>query len=219
MVARKPSFIMQFLKILMIMLTVVFVLVGFIFLPGIPGLLLAALAAIGAYFAYLNASIEYEYLYVDKEISIDKVLAKSRRKKAASYSLEQMEIFAPLNSHRLDSYKNRQMKTIDYSSGIAAQPERRYMMIWNGDTKLILEPNAEMVSKLREIYPGRDFLKKRSLSARDCSVISSLPKLRSSQAKNRTKATPSLIMASDIRLISSGVLSAFMRSIGLGNSS
>lgn len=157
LVARKPSFVMQFLKILMIMLTVVFVLIGFILMPGIPGLLLAALAAIGAYIAYLNASIEYEYLYVDKEISVDKVMAKSRRKKAASYSLEQMEIFAPLNSHRLDSYKNRQMKTIDYSSGIAAQPERRYMMVWNGDTKVILEPNAEMIKAVQSVAPRKVF--------------------------------------------------------------
>ncbi|MDE7247306.1 MAG: hypothetical protein K2N43_05420 [Lachnospiraceae bacterium] len=157
LVARKPSFVMQFLKILMIMLTVVFVLVGFIFMPGIPGLLLAAAAAVGAYFFYLNASIEYEYLYVDKEISIDKVMAKSRRKSAASYSVEQMEIFAPLNSHRLDSYRNRQMKTVDYSSGIAAQPERRYMMIWNGDTKIILEPNAEMIKAVQNVAPRKVF--------------------------------------------------------------
>ncbi len=157
LVARKPSFVMQFLKILMIMLTVVFVLVGFIFMPGIPGLLIAAAAALGAYFAYLNASIEYEYLYVDREISIDKVLAKSRRKKAASYSMEQMEIFAPLNSHRLDAYKNRQMKTVDYSSGIAAQPERRYMMVWNGDTKIILEPNAELIKAVQSVAPRKVF--------------------------------------------------------------
>ena len=148
---------MQFLKTLLIMLTVVFVLVGFIFMPGIPGLLVAAATAVGAYFVYLNASIEYEYLYVDKEISIDKVLAKSRRKKAGSYSLEQMEIFAPLNSHRLDSYRNRQLKTQDYSSGIAAQPEKRYMMIWNGDTKIILEPNAEMVKAIQSVAPRKVF--------------------------------------------------------------
>ena len=157
LVARKPSFVMQFLTTLLIMLTVLFVKVGFIFMPGIPGLLVAAATAVGAYFVYLNASIEYEYLYVDKEISIDKVLAKSRRKKAGSYSLEQMEIFAPLNSHRLDSYRNRQLKTQDYSSGIAAQPEKRYMMIWNGDTKIILEPNAEMVKAIQSVAPRKVF--------------------------------------------------------------
>lgn len=86
-----------------------------------PGLLVAIATGVVAYFSYMNADIEYEYLYLDKEISVDKVMAKSRRKKMGSYNLEQMEIFAPLNSHRLDSYKNRQMKTLDYSSGVAAQ--------------------------------------------------------------------------------------------------
>lgn len=68
-----------------------------------------------------------------------------------------MEIFAPLNSHRLDSYKNRNLKTLDYSSGIAAQPERRYMMVCNGDTKVILEPNAEMIKAVQGVAPRKVF--------------------------------------------------------------
>lgn len=156
LVARKPSVLMRFLKMLLIMLTVVFGLIGFL-TPFVVGMLIAIAMGVGAYFAHMNAEIEYEYLYLDKELSVDKVLAKTRRKKAGSYSLEQMEIFAPLNSHRLDSYRNRQMKTIDYSSGVAAQPERRYMMIWNGDTKLILEPNAEMVKAIQGVAPRKVF--------------------------------------------------------------
>ena len=154
LVARKPSFVMQFLKILLIMLTVVFVLVGFIFLPGIPGLLVAAVTAIGAYVAYLNASIEYEYLYVDKEISIDKVMAKSRRKKAASYSLEQMEIFAPLNSHRLDSYKNLQL--IDYSSGMPQ--DRHYIAVFAGEKgsgRIRFTPDDKMLQMMEFKSPSK----------------------------------------------------------------
>lgn len=154
LVARKPSIPLRFLKILMMMLTVVFVLIGLAFTPG---LFVAAVAAVGAYFAYMNADIEYEYLYLDREISVDKVMAKSRRKKAGAFSLEQMEIFAPLNSHRLDSYRNRGGKTLDYSSGAASQPERRYMMVWNGSTKIILEPNAEMVKAVQSIAPRKVF--------------------------------------------------------------
>ena len=156
LVARKPSVLMRFLKMLLIMLTVVFALIGFL-TPFVVGMLIAIVLGGCAYFAHMNAEIEYEYLYLDRELSIDKVLAKSRRKKAGSYSLEQMEIFAPLNSHRLDSYKNRQMKTVDYSSGIDAQMERRYMMIWNGDTKIILEPNTEMVKAVQSIAPRKVF--------------------------------------------------------------
>ncbi len=155
LVARKPSTILSFLKILLIMLTVVFVLIGAIFLPG---LVVAAITGIGAYFATMNANVEYEYLYLDREVSVDKVMAKSRRKKAGAYSTEQMEIFAPLNSHRLDSYRNRNLKTIDYSSGIAAQPEKRYMMVLNGDTKIILEPNEAMVKAIQSVAPRKVFM-------------------------------------------------------------
>lgn len=154
LVARKPSTILTFLKILLIMLTVVFVVIGVVF---IPGLLVAIVAGVGAYFATMNANIEYEYLYLDREISVDKVLAKSKRKKAGTFAVDQMEIFAPLNSHRLDSYRNRELKTLDYSSGVAAQPERRYMMVWNGNTKIILEPNEEMIKAVQSIAPRKVF--------------------------------------------------------------
>lgn len=154
LVARKPSTVLTFLKMLLIMLTVVFVLIGVVFTPG---LLVAIVTGVGAYFATMNANIEYEYLYLDREISVDKVMAKSKRKKAGVFQVDQMEIFAPLNSHRLDSYRNRDLKTLDYSSGIAAQPERRYMMVWNGSTRVILEPNEEMVKAVQSIAPRKVF--------------------------------------------------------------
>ena len=154
LVARKPSVLLSFLKILLIMLTVVFIMVGGVFLPG---LVVAIITGIGAYFATMNANIEYEYLYLDREISVDKVMAKSRRKKANTFSVDKMEVLAPLNSHRLDSYRNRNSKTLDYSSGVAAQPEKRYMMVCEGDLKVIFEPNAEMVKAIQSIAPRKVF--------------------------------------------------------------
>ena len=154
LVARKPSMIMTFLKILLMMLTVVFVLIGML---NFVGLIVAAVAGVGAYFATMNANLEYEYLYVDKEISIDKVMAKSRRKKVGTFSIEQMEIFAPLNSHRLDSYRNREGKDVDYSSGIASQPERRYMMVCEGGKRVILEPNEALIKAVQNVAPRKVF--------------------------------------------------------------
>ena len=155
LVARKPSVVLTFLKIFLIMMTVVFALMGLLGL--IVGLIIAVITGVGAYFAAMNANVEYEYLYLEREISVDKVMAKSRRKKAGSFSVEQMEVFAPLNSHRLDSYRNMDGKTLDYSSGIAAQPERRYMMVYNGNTKVILEPNEAMVKAIQSVAPRKVF--------------------------------------------------------------
>lgn len=154
LVARKPSFLMRFLKTLLIMLTVCFVLIG---IGSFPALLIAAVLGVGAYFSYMNADIEYEYLYLDKEINIDKVMAKSKRKKAAVYDVQRMEIFAPINSHRLDSYKNRTRKTVDYSSGSAGTPDTRYVMICDGDVRVILEPSAEMIKAIQMAAPRKVF--------------------------------------------------------------
>ena len=155
LVARKPSVILTFLKIFLIMMTVVFALIGV--LGILTGLVVAVVTGVGAYFATMNANVEYEYLYLEREISVDKVMAKSRRKKVGTYSVEKMEIMAPLNSHRLDSYRNMNTKTYDYSSGIAGQPERRYMMVCNGGVKVILEPNEAMIKAVQSVAPRKVF--------------------------------------------------------------
>ena len=80
-------------------------------------LLAAALMFILAWFCQQRIYIEYEYLYLDKTFSVDKITNKSKRKKIAEYSLENMEVLAPIGSHHLDSYENRQgIKGMDFSS-------------------------------------------------------------------------------------------------------
>lgn len=120
-------------------------------------LIIGVVIGIAAYFIYMNANLEYEYLYVDKELTIDKVMAKSKRKKAAAFDMEKMEIMAPLNSHQLDSYKNRNVKTVDYSSGEEKQPDLRYAFYYDGKQKVIFEPNEEMVKAIQMIAPRKVF--------------------------------------------------------------
>ena len=155
LVARRPSGGMKALKVALIVLTVIGVLLGMI---AFPLLIVAAAAAVGAYFASLYSSLEYEYLYVDKEISVDKILNKSKRKKAEKFEMDRVEIFAPVNSWHLDNYKNRQFKTTDYSSGVAGQPDRRYAMIYTGERKILFEPNEEMVKAMQAVAPRKVFL-------------------------------------------------------------
>ena len=110
-----------------------------------------------AYFVYMNAELEYEYLYLDKELTVDKVMAKTKRKRVAQYDLNRMEIFAPVNSYHLDSFKNRNAKSVDYSSGEAKQPEARYVMYYDSGEKVILEPNEDMIKAIKNIAPRKVF--------------------------------------------------------------
>jgi len=154
LVKAKPSMLGKFLKILLIMLTVVFAL-AMVIIP--LAIILAVLTGVGAYFVNLYTDLEYEYLYLDKELVVDKVMAKTKRKRVATYSLDRMEILAPIKSYHLDNFKNRTAKEIDYSIGEELQPDRRYVMYYEGGQKILLSPSPEMIKVMRNTSPRKVF--------------------------------------------------------------
>lgn len=154
MVKKKTPAYMVVIKFVFIILTVFLVLAGMIF---IPAMLVGIAFGVGTYFINLHANLEYEYLYVDKELTVDKVMAKSRRKRVAVYDIGKMEILAPIKSWHLDNYKNRQDKCVDYSSGEEKQPDHRYVFFYDGKQKVIIEPNLEMVKAIAFVAPRKVF--------------------------------------------------------------
>ncbi len=156
LVKAKGSMLLKFLQIGLIVVTAIFGFLGITFMIW-PALLIAVATGVGAYFAYMNADIEYEYLYLDKEITIDKVMAKSRRKRVGVFTLERMEVLAPVKSYHLDNFKNRNVKVLDYSIGVEEQPDLRYALYYEGGVKLILSPSEEMVKVLKNVAPRKVF--------------------------------------------------------------
>ncbi|EOS76488.1 hypothetical protein C819_01748 [Lachnospiraceae bacterium 10-1] len=154
LVKRKTPAYMAFLKILFTVLAVFFVLIGLLLLPA---LLIGVICGVAAYFITLNADLEYEYLYVDKELTVDKVMAKSRRKRVAVFSLDKMEIVAPVKSWHLDNFRNRSDKAVDYSSGEEKQPDKRFVFYYDGQKKVIFEPNEEMIKAMQTVAPRKVF--------------------------------------------------------------
>ncbi len=157
MIQKKSSAAMKFLKMLLIVLAVMIGLLAMVAF-NLVLFIVAVVFGVGAYFVSMNSEVEYEYLYVDKELTVDKVLAKSRRKRVATFDMGKMEIMAPIKSYHLDNYKNRQDKTSDYSSGEEKQPDPRYVFFYNGQQKIIFEPNAEMVKAIQFIAPRKVFM-------------------------------------------------------------
>lgn len=155
LIQQKQSGAGKFFKLLLIMLTVVFAVLMLI----IPLAFIVAVAAgIGAYFVNLFTDLEYEYLYLDRELVVDKVLAKSKRKRVGTYTIDRMEILAPVKSYHLDSYKNRKVKVKDYSIGEELQPDKRYALYYEGGEKLLLSPSEEMVKAIRSVAPRKVFM-------------------------------------------------------------
>ena len=157
LVKREKASGLKFLKILLIMLTVVFGLMGLLMmLYGLP-LLIAVGTGVGAYFAGLYADVEFEYLYLDKEFYVDKNFCKNKIKKAENFEFERMEILAPIHSYHLDSYKNRNAKETDYSIGVEEKPDLRYVMYYEGNRRIVLSPNEEFVKAMRNASPRKVF--------------------------------------------------------------
>ena len=109
------------------------------------------------YFVFQWTSIEYEYLYLDKEITIDKIMAKTRRKRVLTIDVNKIEILAPEKSYQLDSYRNRQVKAIDYSAGHDLPDQKLYVMFYEGSQKYLLNLTEDFAKTIKGIIPRKVF--------------------------------------------------------------
>ncbi len=155
MVARKSSPLTKVLKPVVITLAVIFCAIGFVmmdFLYLIPAVALGLVAL----FLVPRLDLEFEYLYLDKEITIDKIFSKQTRKRAQVVDLNKMEFMAPIGSHEFDSYKQKKIPRKDYSS--RTEDSKPYGILYHdpsGDTIILFEPNAEMLKAIKTVFPRK----------------------------------------------------------------
>lgn len=126
-------------------------------LIGIISLIAAFAMGYGVYYIFIMTSVEYEYVLVNGELTVDIVYGKSKRKKAGTYDIKKSEVIAPLNSDYGAMYhKNMQMKAFDFTSG--TDESGAYLMVapyGAGTAKVYFEPNENMLSAIRTQAPSK----------------------------------------------------------------
>ena len=154
LVPRKKNPLVGVGRILMYLLAIVCFLLTFakgVFFVGV-----IAFACL-AYFVFPRFDIEYEYLYLDKELSIDKIMSKEKRAKVMDIDLEKMEIMAKSNSHELDSYRARGLKEHDFTSG--EDGKAVYTIVFEsgreGTVLVNIEPGDEMLRAIKNVFPRK----------------------------------------------------------------
>lgn len=156
LVERKTSFSQILLEKCAWGGTVLSVLYG---LVGNPIFLLVGLVTgVLAYFLNLNTKIEYEYLFLNKELTVDEIKAQTKRKKVREFDLNKVEILAPTSSHRFDSYKNMEYVICDYTT--KSGETETYSFIYKADKKLELvkiEMTEEILDFLKTNIPRKVF--------------------------------------------------------------
>ena len=156
LVQRKTPASMGAVKILMIVMAVLSCVAGLIITP--LAFLTAIAAVVVAVIVHQNSEIEYEYLFVDRELSVDIIRNKSRRKKLANVEISHLELFAPLSSDRVKGYLDKGMKVTDYSSGM--EDSTPYAVIYNGKKEMqimIVEGSDELYKCFYNTAPRKVF--------------------------------------------------------------
>ncbi len=132
---------------------------AFLALMTVFGILILTAVGAATYFIFQNLNLEFEYLIVNDQITIDKIMGRARRKKAWEGVLSEVQIVAPIDSYVLKDYENPSMKILDFSSHI---PHAKvYGMIHQGEghtTKIIFEPNDRTLQHIRQRSPRKVIL-------------------------------------------------------------
>ena len=159
LVEKKPNPLNTVIRIACYTLTGVFFLAGlFIFAPLFAG----GILMLAADFILLPMlDVEYEYLFLQRSLTIDRIYSKEKRKKAAEYELDKMEFFAEEGTDEFLRYKDTAEKKADFTSGY--EDRRRFVLIVHDENAIIrvlLEPDDKTVEAIKQLYPSKVFIKR-----------------------------------------------------------
>lgn len=140
-----------FIKAFLVALAIVSVFVVLMFPVAIivPVVVITAVV-----FLIRRLNVEYEYLYVNGDLDIDKIMNKAKRKRVFSTNISSMELLAPEGADALNQFRNA--KVLDFSSGMADAKRYVFVVAENGQvTKMIFEPNEEIVEGIFLMAPRK----------------------------------------------------------------
>lgn len=151
LVKKRPDSKDLAMKVGLVCLFVLSVLIVFVFPIG---LILPILVIVFDVFMFRRLNVEYEYLYVNGDLDIDKIMNRSKRKKMFVMNVSDLEMLAPVDAPELRQYHNT--KTANYCSG--DNNARQYAMIVadHGELKkIIFEPNDTIVEGFYILAPRK----------------------------------------------------------------
>ncbi|GFI37571.1 DUF6106 family protein [Lachnospiraceae bacterium 50-23] len=144
------------IQILLVMAVIVSCLVIFIFPLGI---ILPVGVAVLAIFLNNRLDVEYEYLYVNGDLDIDKIMHKAKRKRVCSVNIADMELLAPADAGELRQFQRA--KVYDFTSCTGNDNVYALIIVGKGEQKKILfEPNDQIVEGFFMMAPRKVVRKK-----------------------------------------------------------
>lgn len=110
-----------------------------------------ALSFLGYYFLVRKFSIEFEYFYMDGELTISKIVNKSRRKKILELSEGEIKLIAPVNSAEIESFNNLEKK--DYTANEATDITYAVVYMDKVLKRVDIQMNDELYKEFKRNMP------------------------------------------------------------------
>lgn len=107
------------------------------------------------YIVHRNSKVEYEYLFVNNQLTIDTILGKSKRVKSWEGTMEQVEVIAPSDHYTLKDHSGTNRKKLDFSSQTGA---RTYTIMYQSNgtkQEIIIEPSENLLKCFRQTAPRK----------------------------------------------------------------
>ena len=135
----------------LIVLTVIAV---FIVLMFPLGIILPILAVVLDVFMFRRLNVEYEYLFVNGDLDVDKIMSRAKRKRMFSMNVSEMELLAPSDAPELRQYQNA--KTLDFSSGTGQAKLYTLVVADHGELNiLVFDPNETIIEGFFVLAPRK----------------------------------------------------------------
>ncbi|MBQ8803427.1 MAG: hypothetical protein IJZ53_07340 [Tyzzerella sp.] len=110
-----------------------------------------------AIFLFKRMDLEFEYLYFNGDLDIDKIMGMQARKRVFSTSIKDIEVVAPSGSVELQQYRN--LKAMDFSS--KEENAKFYEMVATHKgqkVRVIFEPNEKILKEMHLLAPRKVFI-------------------------------------------------------------
>ncbi len=115
------------------------------------------LAIFGLVYLWKRLSmVEFEYIYYNGEMDIDKIMGMQSRKRVLSVSAKEMELLAPTGSPELRPYEK--CKVYDCSSNTGKKTYEIVAEVKNQNARIIFEPNDTILQGMRMYAPRKVIL-------------------------------------------------------------
>ena len=104
----------------------------------------------------LCGEVEFEYLYVSNQLTIDRIYGKTKRKKAWEGSMDEIQIVAPTGSTEAKDHETNNMKVLDFSSH--TPDAKTFTLISQSGSesmKIIFEPNDKLLHCMKMTAPRK----------------------------------------------------------------